>query len=370
MAKRDYYEVLGVSKSASSEEIKKAYRLLAKKYHPDICKEPNAEEKFKEVQEAYEVLSDDQKRARYDQYGFEDPTQGFGGAGQGFSGFSGFGGFEDIFNSFFGGGGRGSHQRDNRGADLEKTMTITFDEAVHGCKKVVRLNVDEVCPQCGGSGARSKSDIKTCEKCHGQGYVFVEMQSIFGRTRTQQVCPKCGGRGQEILNKCERCGGKGKFRTTKDITINIPAGIDNGMTLRVEGKGEAGEFGAEPGDLYITFKVTPHEYFEREDDDIYLTIPITFVQAALGDEVEVPTINDPVKIKIAAGTQSGTKLRLRGKGVKNPKTGNTGDQYVIVNVKTPTNLTDEQKDLFKKLGQTELKSKDSAWQKFKNFFKN
>lgn len=369
--KRDYYEVLGVSKTASNDEIKKAYRQLAKKYHPDICKEPDAEAKFKEVQEAYEVLSDEQKRARYDQYGFDDPTQGFGG-GQGFSGFggssfSGFGGFEDIFNSFFGGGR--TSQRSDRGADIEQTMTLTFEEAVHGCKKIIRLNVDETCPQCGGTGARSRSDIKTCDKCHGSGYVFVEMQSIFGRTRSQQVCPKCQGRGQEITNKCEKCGGKGKYRTTKDIQINVPAGVDTGMSMRLEGKGQAGEFGSEAGDLYITFKVTPHEFFERKENDIYLNIPITIVQAALGDEIEVPTIDEPVKIKIAAGTQTGTKLRLRGRGVKNPKTGSVGDQYIVVTVKTPTNLTDEQKDLLCRLGQTELKAKDSAWTKFKNFFK-
>lgn len=371
MAKRDYYEVLGVSKSASQDEIKKAYRGLAKKYHPDICKEPDAEEKFKEVQEAYDVLSDEQKKARYDQYGFEDPNQGFGsGFGGGAGGFQGFGGFEDIFSSFFGGGTRSSsRQRDNRGADVERSMTITFDEAVHGCKKVIRLTVDEECPQCGGSGARSKSDIKTCDKCRGSGYVFVETQTLFGRARSQQVCPRCGGRGQEIKNKCERCNGRGKYKTTKDIEIKIPAGIDNGMTLRVEGKGEAGELGGEPGDLYITFKVEPHKVFIRQNDDIILNIPITFAQAALGDEIEVPTIDDPVKIKIAAGTQSGTKLRLRGRGVKSPKTGNVGDQYVVVNVQTPTNLTQEQKDLFQKLSNTELKTKDSAWQKFKNLFK-
>lgn len=370
MAKRDYYEVLGVSKTASNEEIKKAYRSLAKKYHPDICKEPGAEEKFKEVQEAYEVLSDEQKRARYDQYGFDDPTQGFGQGGAGFGGFgggfSGFGGFEDIFSSFFGGGS--AKQHDDRGADIQKTMTITFDEAVHGCKKVIRLNVDEACPQCGGTGARSKSDIKTCDKCRGSGYVFVETNTLFGRTRTRSVCPRCQGRGQEILNKCERCGGKGKYRTTKDITINIPAGIDNGNTLRVPGKGEAGEFGAEPGDLYITFKVEPHKVFLRDGDDIILNVPVTFSQAALGDEIEIPTIDDPVRIKIQAGTQPGTKLRIRGRGVKNPKNGAVGDQYVIVNVQTPTNLTSEQKELFKKLSQTELKTRESAWQKFKSFF--
>ena len=370
MAKRDYYDVLGVSKGASQDEIKKAYRGLAKKYHPDINKEADAEEKFKEVQEAYDCLSDDNKRARYDQYGHEDPTQGFGGGAgfEGFGGFGGFGGFEDLFSSIFG-GGRSASRNDTNGRDIEKNMTITFDEAVHGCKKTIKLNVDEVCPSCGGSGAYSRSDIHTCEKCRGSGHVFVEQRTIFGMTRSQSVCPRCGGRGQEITRKCEKCNGRGKYNTTKEIEITIPAGIDSGMTLRVEGKGEPGVRGGENGDLFITFKVLPHDVFVREENDILIEIPITFAQAALGDEFEVPTINDPVKIKIPAGCQSKTKLRLRGKGVRNPKTGAIGDQYVIVNVQTPTNLTSEQKDLFIKLANTELKTKESAWQKFKKLFK-
>lgn len=367
-SKRDYYEVLGVSKNATQDEIKKAYRSLAKKYHPDVCKEPDAETKFKEVQEAYDVLSDEQKKAKYDQYGFEDPTQGFGG-GQGFGGFGGFGGFEDIFSTFFGGGRTSSRARDNNGADVEKQMTITFDEAVHGCKKIIRLTVDEECSQCGGTGAYSKADIHTCDKCRGSGYVFVEQRTIFGTARSQSVCPKCGGRGQEITKKCDKCNGKGKNRVTKDIEIKVPAGIDDGMTLRVEGKGESGINGGQPGDLYITFRVEKHQIFTRDHDDIYITIPITFSQAALGDEITVPTVNESVKIKVPAGTQNGTKLRLRGKGVRNPKTGSYGDQYVLITVQTPTNLTAEQKELFEKLSKTELKTKESIWQKFKNFFK-
>ena len=365
--KRDYYEVLGVSKTASDDEIKRAYRQLAKKYHPDICKEPDAEQKFKEVQEAYDVLSDSTKRHNYDQFGFEDPTQGFGGSS--FGGFGGFGGFEDIFSSFFGGGRQSSQARDNRGADIEKQMTITFAEAVNGCSKIIRLTVDEECPQCGGTGAYSRNDIKTCEKCHGSGYVFVEQRTLFGMARSQSVCPRCGGRGQEITRKCDRCNGKGKFRTTKDIEVKIPAGIDDGMTLRVEGKGEAGSNGAPAGDLFITFRVEKHPVFVRDHSNISLTVPITFCQAALGDEIEVPTVQDSVKIKIPAGTQPGTKLRLRGKGVRDPKTGNVGDQFIILNVQTPTNLSPEQKEIFQRLAKTELKTKETAWQKFKNLFK-
>lgn len=365
--KRDYYDVLGVSKSASAEEIKKAYRSLAKKYHPDINKEPGAEEKFKEINEAYETLSDDNKRKNYDTYGFDDPMSGFqGGAG---SGFGGFGGFEDIFSSFFGGGGRTQRQQNRKGNDIEKQMTITFDEAINGCKKVIRVTVDEECSSCGGTGAFSKNDIHTCDRCNGQGVVFVEQRTFFGTARTQTICPKCGGRGQSISKKCDKCSGKGRVRRTKDVEVKIPAGIDNNMTLRMEGYGEAGIDGAPSGDLYITFKVEPHKIFVRDHDDIILNIPISFTQAALGDSIEIPTVDDNVVFKIPAGTQTGTKFRLKGKGVKNPKGSQRGDQYVIVRVETPTNLSQEQKELFEKLGKAETKGKDSPWEKFKKLFK-
>ncbi|MGM9971277.1 MAG: molecular chaperone DnaJ [Anaeroplasmataceae bacterium] len=367
--KRDYYEVLGVSKTASADEIKKAYRSLAKKYHPDINKEPGAEEKFKEINEAYEVLSDEQKRSNYDQFGFADPNQGFGGA-SGFGGFSsGFGGFEDIFSSFFGGGG--SRQRGGRqkGNDIEKTMTITFDEAIKGTKKVIRVTVDEECSSCGGTGAYSKSDIHTCDRCKGQGSVYVDQRTIFGMARTQTICPSCGGKGQTITKKCEKCLGKGRIRKTKDVEVKIPAGIDNGMTLRMEGYGEAGVDGGPAGDLFISFKVEPHKVFIRDHDDIILNIPISFAQAALGDQIEVPTVDEPVTLKIPAGTQTGTKFRLRGKGVKSVKSASRGDQFVIVKVETPTNLTKDQKELFEKLKNAEVTTKQSPWEKFKNLFK-
>ncbi len=365
MAKRDYYEVLGLSKGASAEEIKKAYRSLAKKYHPDVSTETNAEEKFKEVQEAYDTLSDDQKKAHYDQFGHTDPNQ-FGGGG-GFGGFGGgFGGFEDIINSFFGGGS--SRRGSQKGNDIEKQMTITFEEAVFGCTKKVRLTVDEECTTCGGTGAYSKNDIHTCSKCGGSGYVTVEQQTIFGRTRSQQVCPRCNGKGQEITKKCDKCHGAGKNRVTKDVEVKVPAGIDNGMSVRMSGYGEAGYDGGPNGDLYISFKVTPHEEFVRDGSDIYLTIPISFTQAALGDSIEIPTVTEPVNLKIPAGTQSETKFRLRGKGVKNPKNGSIGDQFVIVKLETPTNLTNEQKLLFEQLAKAESKDKISPWEKFKKKF--
>lgn len=375
MAKRDYYEVLGLTKGASQEDIKKAYRQLAKKYHPDVNKEAGAEEKFKEINEAYDTLSDEQKKARYDQFGFNDPTGGsgdggFGGFG-GAGGFSGFGGFEDIFSSFFGGGGsRGASNSPRQGKDLEKTMTITFEEAVYGCKKKIRLTVDDECTHCGGTGAYSRNDIKTCPKCKGQGRVLIRQQTIFGQSTVQSTCPDCGGTGKIISKKCPECMGKGRVRKTKDVEINIPAGIDTGMTLRMNGYGEAGVNGGEHGDLYITFTVTPHKNFIREGSDIILNVPISFTQAALGDSIEVPTIDNPVLLKIPAGTQTDTKFRLRGKGTKNPKTGSSarGDQYVIVHVETPTNLSAEEKDLIEKLGACQKKDKKSPWDKFKNLF--
>lgn len=369
--KRDYYEVLGVSKTASADEIKKAYRSLAKKYHPDINKEPGAEEKFKEINEAYEVLSDDQKRSNYDQFGFADPNQGFGGAGGFGGGFSGFGGFEDIFSSFFGGGQSRTQRRGGRqrGEDIEKSMTITFDEAIKGTKKIIRVTVDEECSSCGGTGAYSKSDIHTCDRCKGQGSVYVDQRTFFGTARTQTICPSCGGKGQNITKKCEKCSGKGRIRKTKDVEVKIPAGIDSGMTLRMEGYGGAGVDGGPNGDLFISFKVEPHKVFIRDNNDIILNIPISFTQAALGDSIEVPTVEDPVSLKIPAGTQTGTKFRLRGKGVKGVKSSIRGDQYVIVKVETPTSLTKEERELFEKLKKSESSNKQSPWEKFKNLFK-
>ena len=353
--KRDYYEVLGLQKGASDDEIKKAYRSLAKKYHPDLNKEPGAEEKFKEINEAYETLSDPQKRSRYDQYGFDDPTAGFGGQGGGFGGFGGaggFGGFEDIINSFFGGGARRSSNGPHQGADVEKQMNITFEEAVFGCTKRIRVTVDDECMQCGGSGAASKSDVKTCQKCGGRGRVIMRQQTIFGYTNVEAAC------------------GKGRVRRTKDVDVNIPAGILSGMTIRVPGAGEAGFNGGPNGDLYIKIYAADHPQFKRDGQDIYLEIPLSFSQAALGDNIEVPTIDGNVSVKIPAGTQPGTKLRLRGRGTKNPKGGSSrGDQYVICNIVIPTNLSKTETDLISQLAQCEKQEKKSPWEKFKSLFK-
>ena len=369
--KRDYYEVLGLKKGASDDEIKRAYRQMAKKYHPDINKEPGAEEKFKEINEAYEVLSDPNKKARYDQFGFEDPTGGFGG-GQGFEGgFGGFGGFDDIINSFFGGGRRQSSNGPRQGDDVEKQMTITFEEAVFGCKKKIRLSVDEECIQCGGSGAASKNDIKQCTKCGGRGRVYIRQQTIFGASTVETVCPDCRGKGKTVTKKCPECGGTGRVRKTKDVEITIPAGIQTGMSLRMEGYGQSGYNGGMPGDLYIQFNVLDHPNFKRNGQDIILEIPLSVSQAALGDTIQVPTIDGPVDLKIPAGTQPGTKLRLKGRGTKNPKGGiGRGDQYVICNVLVPTSLSQEEKKLYEQLKDTEKKEKKSPWEKFVTGFKN
>lgn len=375
MAKRDYYEVLGLQKGASADEIKKAYRQLAKKYHPDINKEPGAEEKFKEINEAYDTLSDDQKKARYDQFGHEDPTQGFGGGGfGGFEGFGGggFGGFEDIFSSIFGGGSSRSRNSTGprKGADVEKKMSITFEEAVYGCKKKVRLSVDEECIHCGGTGAASKDDVKTCPKCKGQGRVLMRQQTIFGTSTVETACPDCGGRGKIITKKCEHCNGKGRTRNTKDVEVTIPAGIQTGMTLRMEDYGESGYNGGPSGDLYISFVCGEHKNFKRDGQNIILDIPISFTQAVLGDTIEVPTIDGNVSLKIPAGIQSGTKLRMRGRGTKNPKGGiSRGDQIVIVTVETPSSLSNEEKRLFEELEKLQKKEKKSPWEKFKSLFK-
>jgi len=371
--KRDYYDVLGVSKTASQDEIKKAYRGLAKKYHPDL--NPNdkaAEEKFKEVNEAYETLSDETKRSQYDQFGHAGP-QGFNGSGFGGFGGSGFGGFEDIFSSFFGGGTRKSGKnsmRPRQGDDIEEVITIDFQESIDGCKKQIKIAVEDECSSCGGIGAYSKSDIHVCSRCHGSGSVVVEQNSIFGRVQTQTTCPKCGGKGQEITRKCEKCGGKGRVRKNKEITVTIPAGIADGMTMRLEGKGEAGYNGGPNGDLYVKVRVKTHKDFRRVDDDIYLDVPISFSQAALGDSIDVPTPYGNVNLKIPAGTQSHTKFRLRGKGAKNVKSGIFGDQYVIVNLVTPTNLTSEEKKLFEQLDKSEGKKGETPWDKFKKKFTN
>ncbi|MGX7099309.1 molecular chaperone DnaJ [Globicatella sanguinis] len=355
--KRDYYEVLGVSRDASDAEIKKAYRKLSKQYHPDINKEPGADEKFKEITEAYEVLSDSQKRAAYDQYGHaaNDPNFG-GGFGGGFGGFGGgaggFGGFEDIFDTFFGGGMAGASRRPNapqRGNDLQYRVTLTFEEAIFGKETTITYKRNEECHTCHGSGAKEGTEPVTCSKCHGTGAIQVERNTPFGRVMTQTVCDVCQGTGKEIKEKCHTCHGSGIENKDHSVKITIPAGVDDDQQMRLSGQGEAGKNGGPYGDLYVIFRVKPSDKFERNGTEIFYNLPINFAQAALGDEITVPTVHGNVKLKVPAGTQTDTTFRLRGKGAPSVRGTGNGDQHVTVKVVTPTKLSDKEKQLFKDL---------------------
>lgn len=360
MAKRDYYDVLGVDKAASEDDIKKAYRKLAKQYHPDVNKESGAEDKFKEVQEAYEVLGDSQKREQYNQFGHEGPNNG------GFGGFDFGGGFEDIFSSFFG-GGRPSRTQSTKGRSLKTSVTLTFEESVFGVEKEITVTKNDTCHDCSGTGAQSKSDVETCSHCRGTGRVYTEQRTMFGNIRTENTCNVCQGEGKVIKNKCNTCKGDGRIRNTSKIKFKLPSGVEDGQTVTLAGKGEGGVNGGLSGDLYITINVTPHEFFIRDQLDIYLEMPITFSQAALGATVEIATINGKAILKIPAGTQTNTKFKLTGRGIKNGRTNVTGHQYVIVTVVTPEKLTNEQKDLFSKLSKTNEES-SSMFKKIKKFF--
>ena len=376
-AKRDYYEVLGVSKTASADEIKKAYRQLAKKLHPDVNPgDKEAEAKFKEVNEAYEVLSDDQKRARYDQFGHEDPTMGGGGYGSGFGGFdaSGFGGFGDIFSEFFGGGaGGGARQRGPvQGNDLRYDLTLTFEEAAKGCTKDMNVVRDEKCPNCNGSGAKPGTSPVTCPNCHGSGQVVMTQQTMLGAMRVSRVCPNCHGEGKIIKEPCPKCSGRGKVRSTKRITLKVPAGIDNGQIITMRGQGESGERGGPAGDLQVFITVRPHKYFKRRDFDLYCDVPISFTQATLGCEVDVPTLDKPVKYTVPEGTQPGTVFRIKGAGIQNLHGAGKGDLYVTMEVEVPRKLTEKQKELLRQFDESttgrEYEKKKSFFEKMKNAF--
>ena len=376
--KRDYYEVLGVSKSASKDEIKSAFRKLAKKYHPDISKEENAEEKFKEVQEAYSVLSDDNKRRQYDQFGHA-AFSGAGGSGSGFGGFGSAGfGFDasdlgDIFEDLFGGGLGGfgfggnnrSKNRARRGSDVLMQVELSFEEAVFGCEKDFDLDIVSECSDCHGTGGHSE---ETCKRCHGSGTITSEQRTILGSFMTKTTCPECNGNGKTYKEICNKCKGKGQIKSRKTITVSVPSGIDNGERLRVPGKGNAGENGGSSGDLYLEFHIKKHKFYEREADDIYLEVPITITEAVLGCKKEIPTIYGNVKLTIPSGTDSGDKQRLKGKGIKNAFRRRTGDMYVIFKVITPKRLSRDQKKLFESLSKTDLK--DDEIDRFINFTKN
>ena len=375
--KRDYYEVLGLSKGASEDDIKKAYRKLAKQYHPDVNKAPDAEAKFKEINEAYEVLSDPQKKQTYDQFGFAgmDGSGGFG------SGFGGFGGMNmddlgDIFSSFMGGmgsgfggfSGFGGSRRNGpiKGENRYMSMNIDFLEAVHGIKKTINITVDKKCESCDGTGAQSKSDIETCPTCRGSGRVTRQSRTPFGIMQQQTVCPDCNGTGKHIKKKCSKCNGTGYNTIKEEVEVSIPAGISTGQQVRLSGYGQRGENGGPNGDLYIEIIVKSHKYFVREGNDIYIKVPISSIDATLGTKVDVPTPNGDVELTIPAGSQPGTKLRLKGYGVKDLRSNNVGDEYVELEVNIPKRLSKEEKELYEKL--SSLKQ-ESIFEKFKKNFK-
>ena len=382
--KRDYYEVLGIGKNATDAEIKSAYRKLAKKYHPDLNPgNKEAEEKFKEVNEANDVLSDPQKRQRYDQFGFAgvDPNYAAanGGGAGGFGG--GFGGvdlgdiFGDIFGGGFGGGfsgfGGGSSTRTanapRKGHDIQASVILTFEEAAHGCSKKITINRQDTCPDCGGTGAAKGTSPETCPDCGGRGYVVTQQRTPFGVMQSQQPCSHCGGRGTIIRNPCKTCRGTGKTAARKSLEINIPAGIDDDQNIALRGQGDAGTNGGPAGDVIVHVTVKPDAVFERDGYDVYVRVPITYSQAVLGAEIEVPTVDGKVAQKIPEGTQSGTKFRLRGQGIQYLNGRGRGDQYVIVDVEIPKKLNRTQREALKAF---EDSLKDENYEKRKSFFKN
>ena len=382
--KRDYYEVLGIGKNATDAEIKSAYRKLAKKYHPDLNPgNKEAEEKFKEVNEANDVLSDPQKRQRYDQFGFAgvDPNYAAanGGGAGGFGG--GFGGvdlgdiFGDIFGGGFGGGfsgfGGGSSTRTanapRKGHDIQASVILTFEEAAHGCSKKITINRQDTCPDCGGTGAAKGTSPETCPDCGGRGYVVTQQRTPFGVMQSQQPCSHCGGRGTIIRNPCKTCRGTGKTAARKSLEINLPAGIDDDQNIALRGQGDAGSNGGPAGDVIVHVTVKADPMFERDGYDVTIHVPITFSQAVLGDDVEVPTVDGRIVQHIPEGTQSGTKFRLRGQGIQYLNGRGRGDQYVIVDVEIPKKVTRAQREALKAF---EDSMKEDNYEKRKGFFKN
>ena len=368
--KRDYYEVLGVEKNAAADQIKKAYRKLAAKYHPDVNHEADAEAKFKEINEAYEVLSDADKRSRYDQYGFAGVDPNFNPGGnpfEGFGGFSGFGDLGDIFGDFFGGGARSSRSsgsRVSRGENVVVQVEVSFEEAAFGCKRDVNVSRIETCDQCHGSGCAEGTQPETCPQCHGSGQVRTT-QSFMGMTmQSTAVCPTCGGRGKLIKNPCTRCKGKGRIKRSRIQSVDVPAGIDDDQAFKISGQGSAGANGGPSGDLIVNVRIKPHELFTRNGANVYCEMPISFCQAACGADIEVPTLDGKVRYNVPEGTQTGTTFRLKGKGIPYVGYKNRGDQYVTVVVETPTKLTQQQKELLREFD----KATEKVQPKKKSFF--
>lgn len=372
MNKKDYYEVLGVSKTATDEEIKRAFRKLAKQYHPDLNKDPGAEEKFKEIGEAYSVLSDQTKRRQYDQFGHAAFQNGGGNSSSGFSGFDmGDINLDDILSDLFGGGFSGfsgfgqrgrSSSRSSKGKDIRVVLNLTFEEAAFGCEKDIKLNLTSTCSKCNGKGGFNE---KTCKTCGGAGKVLEQQQTIFGYMQTQKTCPTCRGLGKSYETECSECHGKGIVEKVKTLTVTIPEGVDEGYQLRLSGKGNAGLNGGPNGDVFLEFKIKEHPLFERDGSDIYLEVPITITDAALGCKKEIPTLYGNIVLEIKAGTQNYTKLKIKGKGIKTPNSLGKGNMYAVINIITPTKLDRKQKSLLQDLSETDLEDAPE----FKNFKK-
>lgn len=365
MSKRDYYEVLGVAKDASERDIKKAYKRLAMKYHPDrTAGDKNLEEKFKEIQEAHEVLTDQNKRAAYDRYGHAGVDPNRGGAGAGAADFGDI--FGDVFGDIFGGGGRGGRQRARQGADLRYNLELTLEEAVRGKTVEIKIPTLVECDLCGGTGAKKGTSPKTCPTCHGSGQVQMR-QGFFA---VQQTCPTCSGKGTIISDPCRKCNGAGRVEETKTLSVKVPAGVDTGDRIRLSGEGEAGDSGAPAGDLYVQVHVRDHDIFAREGNNLYCEVPLSFTKAALGGELEVPTLDGQVKLKIPVETQTGKMFRLRGKGVKSVRSGAVGDLMCKVAVETPINLNARQRELLAELEDSMGGAASKHRPKEKGFFDN
>ena len=366
--RKDLYEALGLQKGASDEEIKKAYRKLAKKYHPDLNPgDKTAEEKMKEVNAAYEILSDPEKKARYDQFGHAGVDPSYGGGGGQYSGFEDFD-LGSIFDSFFGGGMGGGQTRRSgprKGESIRASVTLTFEEAAFGCQKQITVNRVETCPDCGGSGAKAGTSAETCPDCHGTGQIKTTQRTILGMMSTSSPCSRCRGTGKIIKDPCPSCRGAGSLRKQRMITVQIPAGIDHGQTISVRGEGNAGQNGGPAGDIFVTVNVTPHEIFKRRGQDVMVELPVTFVQAALGAELEAPSIDGKISYNMPEGTQPDTVFRIRGKGIPNLNGRGRGDQFIKVKIEIPRNLTREQKDILRQFEET---AGDAQFGEKKGFF--
>ena len=373
--RKDLYEALGLQKGASDEEIKKAYRKLAKKYHPDLNPgDKTAEEKMKEVNAAYEILSDPEKKARYDQFGHAGVDPSYGGGGGQYSGFEDFD-LGSIFDSFFGGGMGGGQTRRSgprKGESIRASVTLTFEEAAFGCQKQITVNRVETCPDCGGCGAKAGTSAETCPDCHGTGQIKTTQRTILGMMSTSSPCSRCRGTGKIIKDPCPSCRGAGSLRKQRMITVQIPAGIDHGQTISVRGEGNAGQNGGPAGDIFVTVNVTPHEIFKRRGQDVMVELPVTFVQAALGAELEAPSIDGKISYNMPEGTQPDTVFRIRGKGIPNLNGRGRGDQFIKVKIEIPRNLTREQKDILRQFeetaGDAQFGEKKGFFEKMKDLF--